>query len=118
MKVSRGATTVLRNKTEEVKNATLELFNKIAEENNLDLNKVFYIVFICTRDIKCANPATLLRQNNEAIKDVPLMCQAHHEYKGALKKCIRLSVFTEQDVLPKHIYLNGAKKLREDITND
>ncbi len=115
MRVIRGATTVKHNKVADIKYATIELFDKIIANNNLDYEQIFYIDFICTKDLNQANPATILRHANDAIKNIPLMCHAHHEYKGALKKCIRISLFTNQNIVPMPIYLNDAVKLREDM---
>ena len=86
MTIIRGATTITRNNIEEMQVAVLEMYDKIIQTNNLDLSKIACIVFVCTKDLTCGNPATLLRTNRDKVSNIPLMSLAHHEYKKALKK--------------------------------
>jgi len=118
MTIIRGATTIERNKIKEMQVAVLDMYDKIIERNNIDLSKIACIIFVCTKDLTCGNPATLLRINREKISTIPLMCLAHHEYKNALKKCIRIMLISNDEIKqPNHVYLNNAQKLREDLND-
>ena len=118
MTIIRGATTITRNNIEEMQVAVLEMYDKIIQTNNLDLSKIACIVFVCTKDLTCGNPATLLRTNRDKVSNIPLMSLAHHEYKKALKKCIRIMIALNEEIKqPNHVYLNDAQKLREDLND-
>lgn len=117
--IIRGATTINHNNKAEMQEATLELYNCIVEKNILDINEISCIIFACTKDLTCGNPATFLRLNKDEIKNIPLLSLEHHNYRGSLKKCIRILIATNQPIKkPQHIYLRKAKKLREDLTHD
>ena len=117
--VLRGATTIRRNNKLDMQESVEELFFKMKEKNNLLINEISCIIFACTKDLTCGNPATCLRMVEQDISKIPLLCLTHHHYKGALKKCIRIMLMTNQNLdNPKHVYLNNAKTLREDLKDD
>lgn len=118
MTVLRGATTITSNNTEEMQSEVLQMFEMLVKKNDLDLNQICCIIFACTKDLTCANPATCLRKNIKKVADIPLLCFAHHEYEGSLKLCIRIMLMTNQKIDKiQHIYLNNAKVLREDLND-
>ena len=118
MTVIRGATTINNNIKEEMQVAVLQMFETLVQKNNLDLNQICCIIFACTQDLTCANPATCLRIKIKKVADIPLLCLAHHEYDGALKFCIRIMLMTNQKIDEvHHVYLNNAKVLREDLND-
>lgn len=113
----RGATTLNDNTSEEIKNATVELLNKMISENNVDLKDISFAIFTLTDDLDADFPAKYARLDCNFTK-VPMMCYHELNVVGSLKMCLRilLNINTEkeQDEI-KHIYLNGAKVLRQDI---
>ena len=50
--------------------------------------------------------------------DTPLMCQVEIDVPGALPRCIRVLMLINTELKPEevqHIYLRGARQLREDL---
>lgn len=119
MRAIRGAITIENDTAEEVKDATVELINKIIERNNLDIKEFVFAQFAITKDIKSATPAKFARLN-AGWHSVPMMCYNEFEFDGSLKKCIRILIVTNseksQDEI-KHVYLKNAATLRPDLKN-
>ena len=113
----RGAITVEDNTKEEIKNAVIELLDKMIKENEIKLEDISFAIFTLTPDINADFPAKYARLNC-GFNKVPMMCYFEADIENSLKKCIRilLNINTEksQDEI-KHIYLKGARILREDI---
>jgi len=113
----RGAITVDNNTTDDVKNATIELFQEIITANNIKNEDIIHIIFSLTKDINAIYPAKILRENFD-IADTPLFCVQEADIHGTLEKCIRILIMTNSNSNKKevkHIYLKGAKNLRPDI---
>ncbi len=114
----RGAITVAADTPQEIEKATVELYAKIEELNELKSQDISHIIFSMTNDLKSAYPAKFLRQHFK-IADVPLMCLSELNIEGSLKNCIRLLVVVNTDKTQaeiKHVYLGDAKILRPDIS--
>ena len=114
----RGAITVENNRLEEVRNATLEMVEKILEENQIAISDIASITFTMTKDLDCAYPAKFAREI-KGFESVPLMCYQELNIKNSLEKCIRALILVNCDKSQneiKHIYLKKAKKLRPDLT--
>ncbi|CCJ33322.1 chorismate mutase [Caloramator australicus] len=112
----RGAITVERDTKEEVFTATTELFEKIVEENNLNIKDVFTIIFTATKDIKSAYPAEALR--NIGLKHISYMCMQEMDVENSLNKCIRILVLVNGDKRQsevKNVYLREAINLRPEL---
>ncbi len=113
----RGAITIENNTKEDIKDATVELLEKMLFENNIELKDIAFAIFTLTADIDAAFPAKYAREVM-GFNTVPMMCYNEADIKDSLKKCIRilLSINTtkSQDEI-KHIYLKGAKVLRQDL---
>ena len=115
----RGAITVDENTCEAIKNATVELFSAVIEQNELKPEDIVYINFSATKDITKAHPAKFIR-TELGISSIPLMCYQEMDVEGALEMCIRLLIVINtinNDFSAKHVYLKGAKVLRPDIKN-
>lgn len=113
----RGATTVDENTEIEIKNATVELINKIIEENNINLEDIVYTQFSTTKDLNTAYPAKFARLNC-GFTSVPMMSSNEQEVLGSLKMALRVLIVVNTDKKQnemKHQYLKGAKVLRPDI---
>ena len=69
--IIRGATTIDRNNKTAMQDAVLEMYDCILNQNNLNVDEISCIVFACTKDLTCGNPATFLRLNREKISNIP-----------------------------------------------
>lgn len=113
----RGAITVEQDTKEQLEKATVELYSKIVEANDLKTENISHIIFTLTKDLKSAFPAKFLRENFD-IPYVPLMCMNELDVELSLQKCLRVLVVVNTDKKQdeiKHIYLGGAKVLRRDL---
>ena len=110
----RGAITIEQDTKEQMEKATVELYSKIIEANEVKTEDISHIIFTLTKDLKCAFPAKFLRENFD-IPFVPMMCFNELDVETSLEKCLRILIVVNtnkrQDEI-KHIYLGGAKVLR------
>ena len=115
----RGATTIRNNISEEIREASLELFEEIILINNINTNDIISILFSCTKDITADYPGKFVREKfnliNVAIMHFNEMC-----VDNALENCIRILIFVNSSSLnnAQYIYLRGANKLRLDLASD
>lgn len=114
MRAIRGATTISKDSPEEVKVAVRDLLTQIASVNRLDEEDIICIMFSSTQDIKSFYPAKAARE--AGFSACPLYSSLEPDIHGALKFCIRVMVLTELERGVHHVYLNGAKVLRKDLT--
>ena len=116
----RGAITLKKNSKDEIKSATVELLSEMLEKNNVKTEDISFAIFTLTEDIDADFPAKYARECL-SFQNVPMMCYHELNVPDSLKMCLRilLNVNTtkKQDEI-KHIYLKGAKNLRQDIKND
>ena len=113
----RGAITIDNNSPEDIKSAVIELLNKMLTDNEIKTEDISFAIFTVTKDINADFPAKFARLDC-GFNKVPMMCYNELETPKSLKKCLRilLNINTDknQDEI-MHIYLKGAKILREDI---
>jgi chorismate mutase len=114
----RGATTIVEDNINEVREASIELFNEIIKENNIKTDDIISIIFSCTSDIKSSYPGKHIREHFRLDK-VAIMHFNEMEVNNSLKKCIRvmLNINIDHNEEIKYIYLNNAKILRQDLIN-
>ena len=113
----RGAITVKENTTEEIIRGTKDLLNQAIKANDLKQDDMISIIFSVTEDLNAAFPAVAAREIG--LTDVPLICTNEINVPESLKKCIRFLMHVETDKAKseiKHVYLEGAKVLRPDLT--
>ncbi len=112
-KAIRGATTVDNNTVEDLKEATLELLNKIVEKNNIEQENISHVIFTLTRDLDADFPAKFARLDF-GWDNVAMMCYNELAVPNSLEKCLRILVVinTDENFKPEFIYLKGAAKLR------
>lgn len=113
----RGATTVKQNTPEQIKNAVIELITEIINQNSIDISSIACVNFTMTKDLNCAYPAKYAREI-DGFSLVPLLCYQELDIKNSLEKCIRILILfntnkTQNEI--KHIYLNEAITLRQDL---
>jgi len=112
----RGATTVSRNKKEEILTSSMTLLEKIVSANKIKIEDIASVIFSVTKDINAEFPAIAARRLGWLY--TPLLCTYEISVPGSLKKCIRVLIHVNSDkkqAQMKHIYLGKAKKLRPDI---
>lgn len=113
----RGATTLSSNTKEEIKSATVELLNKMTEENQINTEDIAFAIFTLTDDLNADFPAKYARLEC-GFNMVPMMCYQELNVPNSLKMCLRilLNINTKkQQNEIKHIYLKGASVLRQDL---
>ncbi|MDE6868834.1 MAG: (d)CMP kinase [Clostridia bacterium] len=114
MKAIRGATTVEKDRAENIKESVKDLLLTIKNENGLTEEDVICIMFSNTSDIRSFYPAKAARE--VGFFNCALYSSLEPDICGSLKKCIRVMVLAETDNPPKHVYLNGAVNLRKDLS--
>lgn len=116
MTIIRGATTVEKDCKEDISVAVKEMLDGIFSANALKKEETRGFLFSLTTDIHSYHPAKAAREAGYDF--APLFAAIEPEIDGSLKSCIRLMLFTElaDDRAVKHVYLNGAKVLRKDIS--
>lgn len=112
----RGATTIDLDIREEILSRTSELLKEMFLRNDLDKDHLVSILFTATSDIHGAFPAAAAREMG--LGDVPLICAQELEIINGTPLCIRVLAHIEthksrQEL--KHVYLWGAKDLRDDL---
>jgi len=109
----RGATTIERNKREEILAATTELLELLISQNDLRAEDVASAIFTMTDDLDAEFPALAARAMGWT--EVALMCMREIPVPGSLPMCIRilLHVNTERSASEiRHVYIHGAVNLR------
>ncbi len=116
MTVIRGATTIQKDCKEEILHAVQMLLDEIFQKNDLHKDEIKAIIFSLTTDIHSYHPAKAARECGYDY--APLFAAIEPEINGALKLCIRLMLLTElvDERSVQHIYQEGAKVLRKDIS--
>ena len=112
----RGATTVMKDTPEAVKQATKVLVAKMLNDNSAEIEDLASVMFSVTPDIYSEFPAVAVRELGW--KEVPLLNFQEMNKQNALKMCIRILMHwnTEQtQASMKHVYLEGAQVLRPDL---
>jgi len=114
----RGATTVESNCTEEIKEKSIELFNKIITVNELAIDKIHTIIFSCTDDITKAYPGGFVREYYN-LNNVSIMHFNEMKVENSLNFCIRILVLSnDEKISTKFVYLHNAKTLRRDLLSE
>ena len=115
MTVIRGATTIPCDDKTEIRNAVKELLAEVVSKNAIKREEILSIVFSSTSDIHSYYPAKAARE--AGFEGCSLFSAVEPDIEGGLVLCIRVMIFVEKNIQPKHVYLRGAAVLRKDITN-
>ncbi len=115
MVVIRGATTIAQDSKEEIRRAVKELLEQIENLNGIVRGEIVSIVFSSTSDIHSYYPARAAR--DAGFESASLFSAQEPDINGGLELCIRVMLFVEKNIPPRHVYLRGAKVLRRDITH-
>jgi chorismate mutase len=110
----RGATTVDEDSAAQVSERTQALMKAIVARNGLEHSDIISVLFTATDDVHSMFPATAARAIG--FGDVPLVCARELDIEGSQPRCIRvlMHVETANEEL-HHVYLEGARGLRDDL---
>ena len=117
MIIIRGATTVAKDKKDEMQAAVKELLDEIFLVNKLKNEEIRGFLFSLTTDIHSYHPAKAARECGYDF--APLFAAIEPEIDGGLQRCIRVMIFTDRmgtNSPVKHVYQKEAKALRKDIS--
>ena len=112
----RGATTCDVDSLEEIDQKTQALVREMLERNGVDHEDIVSIIFTATDDLVAQFPATAARALG--LGDVPLICARELGIEGAMPRAIRVLMHlytTRARSELHHVYLEGAKSLRDDL---
>jgi chorismate mutase len=112
----RGATTVDVDTPEQIDERVQALLVKMLERNDVDKEDIISVLFTATDDIHSIFPASAAR--GIGFGDVPLICARELDIVGGAQRCIRVLMHlttTKARSELHHIYLEGAKGLRDDL---
>jgi chorismate mutase len=115
----RGATTVVADEPELIREAVTELLEAILNDNDIVPADVVSAVFTATHDLVSEFPAHAARLFGW--NDIPLLCAQELPVTGALPRCIRVMIHAETRRLRseiRHVYLRDAVLLRADLLAD
>jgi chorismate mutase len=112
----RGATTTEADTPEQVTERTNELLAAVLEQNDAHLDDLISVLFTATSDLTSMFPATAARELG--FGEVPLLCATEIDVPGSTPRCIRVMLHlhtTKSRSELHHVYLHGAKGLRDDL---
>jgi chorismate mutase len=111
----RGATTVEKNDSQAILDATESLMREILARNELRPEDAVSCIFTLTSDLDAQFPAVAAR--NIGFSTVPLLCAREVEVPGSLPRVIRVLMhyYAADDHESRHVYLGEARTLRLDL---
>jgi chorismate mutase len=112
----RGATTVDADTTEQITERVQSLVAEMLERNGIAKDDLISVIFTATSDIHAMFPALAAREMG--LGDVPLLCAQELDIVGGAVQCIRVLMHLNTDRARDelhHIYLEGARSLRDDL---
>ncbi len=112
----RGATQLVSDSPEEMKEAVIELMGEILRSNSLAVSDLISVIFTCTQDLTSNFPAASAREMG--LGEIPLLCAVEIAVPGSLPRTIRVLVHCNSERTHKqisHIYLRGTAVLRSDL---
>jgi chorismate mutase len=118
MRGIRGATTIEKDTTPAILEATTELLQEIIRVNGIHEEDVASVLFTTTQDLTACFPAKAAR--DMGWQQVALMGFQEMNVPNGLKMCIRVLVHwnttkSHHDI--EHVYLRGAVVLRPDLSD-
>lgn len=116
MRALRGATTVEIDDKQAIMAATSELIAEMMARNEVTKADLVSMIFTATVDLTSEFPAAAARAIG--ISDIPLLCAAEVDVRGAIPRVIRVLMHLYTSKGPdelRHVYLKEAKPLRTDL---
>jgi chorismate mutase len=112
----RGATTVDADTVEQITERVQTLVREMLDRNGIDKDDLISVIFTATDDVTSIFPATAAR--GVGLGDVPLICARELAIQDGTPRCIRVLMHlttTRSRAELRHVYLEGAKGLRDDL---
>jgi chorismate mutase len=112
----RGATTVDADEPEHISERVQALLTRMLERNDVDKDDLISVLFTATDDIHSMFPALAAREMG--FGDVPLICARELDITTGTPMCVRVMMHITTDKARNelhHVYLEGAKGLRDDL---
>lgn len=112
----RGATTLDFDDEPHMVERVRDLLGEMMARNAVDHDDIISIFFTATDDLHCAFPALAARRMG--LGDVPLICARELDVDGGTPRCVRVMMHltssrTRSEM--RHVYLEGARGLRDDL---
>ena len=115
----RGAVCV-ENTPESITEKVCQMCRELFSRNTISAEDIVSLQFTITKDITKLNPATALRRGDCGIdvSSVPLFCSQEAEIEGMMPLVVRalLTAYVDEGTERHNVYLNGAEKLRPDLS--
>ncbi len=113
----RGAVGIERNGPAEIERGVHTVMNALIDENRIEERHIVSVQFSVTKDLTALNPATAFR--NLGYSKASLFCCQEPDIDGGMPKIIRvlLTVYCPEGTVLKPCYVQGAEKLRPDLTH-
>lgn len=112
----RGATTLDVDEKDHLYERVITLLESLFERNGLHHDDLISVLFTATDDIHSAFPAEAARKFG--LGDVPLICARELDIDGGTPRCIRVMIHVVSNRARgdlHHVYLEGARNLRDDL---
>ncbi len=115
----RGAVCV-ENTAESITENVCLMCRELFTRNKIQAEDIVSLQFTITDDITVLNPATALRKGNPGldVSQVSLFCAQEAKIDGGMPLVVRvlLTAYTAEGAGRQNVYLNGAEKLRPDLS--
>lgn len=115
----RGAITVAANTADAIIAATDRLLREMVGANSVDSEDIASAFFTTTVDLNAEFPAAAARALGW--RKVPLLCANEIDVPDRLQSCVRVLMLVNTEAAQadiKHIYLEGATRLRPDLSGE
>jgi monofunctional chorismate mutase len=115
VKALRGAIQISADEPDLIGRAVIRLYRELISQNELDESQIISMIISQTDDLHTCNPATALRSHG--VDGFALFCLQELKIDDQLPRTIRFLVHCElsEEQLLKHVYLDGAARLRPDL---
>jgi len=116
LRALRGAITCDENSKAEIVTKTQRLVQELLTRNGVAHDDLVSIIFTATDDLTAEFPATAARALG--LGDVPLLCARELAVEHGLARVVRVLVHCYTDRSRSelhHVYLDGARALRDDL---
>ena len=116
VRAARGAIHVDEDSSDEVLSATERLLTQMLERNEVGADDIVSAFFTVTDDLRSVFPAEAARRMG--LGRVPLLCAQEIPVEGSMRGVIRVLLQFHTARGPaevKHVYLDGAETLRDDL---
>jgi chorismate mutase len=115
LRALRGATTVPKNDTDAILDATEELVRAVMDRNGLAPEDMVSCIFTSTDDLDAEFPAVAARRLG--LNSLPLLCAREMAVPGSMPRVIRMMLhcYAPPETATSHVYLREAVALRRDL---